>query len=272
MTYALKVGGRDDYPVRVGSMLLTMVDPNPGFERAYNRWYERDHYYTGCMVGPWLFAGSRWVAPRVLKDLRWPEDDTVAKPPTAGSYVAIYWVEEGRHRDHFNDWAVPQVQKIYAEGRGFSERRHIHTSLFNRVGVVYRDTDGVPLDLALDARYDAMVAVWLDGKNGRIAADLHAALVPAMQALVAGSSIESVSSWSPCPAESGPRDAPMDLGSPAGGPNRLCQLLFVRGDVRQVLERVRAYTEAVSVYADIRLVAPFFATVVGTDKYAEELW
>ena len=64
----------------------------------------------------------------------------------------------------------------------------------------------------------------------------------------------------------------MDLGSPAGGPNRLCQLLFVRGDVRQVLERVRAYTEAVSVYADIRLVAPFFATVVGTDKYAEELW
>ena len=71
----LEVGGVDDYPVKVGSMLLTLVDPNPGFERAYNRWYERDHYYGGCMVGPWLFAGSRWVATRPLKDLRWPADE-----------------------------------------------------------------------------------------------------------------------------------------------------------------------------------------------------
>ncbi|WP_436775170.1 hypothetical protein [Yinghuangia sp. YIM S09857] len=60
----LDVGGVDDYPVRVGSMLLTLVDPHPGFERAYNRWYERDHYYGGCLVGPHLFAGSRWVATR----------------------------------------------------------------------------------------------------------------------------------------------------------------------------------------------------------------
>ena len=71
----LEVGGVDDYPVKVGSMLLTLVEPNPGFERAYNRWYERDHYYGGCMVGPWLFAGSRWVATRPLKDLRWPADE-----------------------------------------------------------------------------------------------------------------------------------------------------------------------------------------------------
>jgi hypothetical protein len=47
MDYPLEVGGIGDYPVRVGSMLLTLVEPNPGFERAYNRWYERDHYYGG---------------------------------------------------------------------------------------------------------------------------------------------------------------------------------------------------------------------------------
>ena len=272
MSYALAVGGRDDYPVKVGSMLLTMVDPNVGYEKAYNRWYERDHYYTGCMVGPWMYAGSRWVAPRTLKDLRWPDDETVAKPYTAGSYVAIYWVEEGHHKDHFSDWAVPQVQKIYAEGRGFPERRHIHTTMYNRVGAVYRDPDGVPVDLALDARYDGIVAVWMDSKDGGPAADLHAALTPAMGALVAGSSIETVSSWTPCPSDSGPANAPMDLGSGAGGPDRLCQLLFVRGDVREVLDRVRQYTDGASALADIRLVAPFFATVVGTDKYVEELW
>ena len=33
----------DDYPLKVGSMLFTLVDPNLGHEVAYNRWYERDH-------------------------------------------------------------------------------------------------------------------------------------------------------------------------------------------------------------------------------------
>ena len=108
-SYPLEPGGVGDYPIKVGSMLLTLVDPTPGFEVAYNRWYERDHFYAGCMIGPWLFAGSRWVATRDLKDRRWPSDDeTVACPPDAGSYVAIYYVERGHHEDHFSDWARPK--------------------------------------------------------------------------------------------------------------------------------------------------------------------
>ena len=105
--------------------------------RAYNRWYERDHFYAGCMIGPFLFAGSRWVATRALKDLRWPADDeTVADPPDAGSYVAIYWVEHGHHADHFDVWARHQVRELYAQGRGFAERKHTHTVLFDHLGAV----------------------------------------------------------------------------------------------------------------------------------------
>jgi len=37
MGYPLDVGGVDDYPVKVGSMLLTLVEPARGFEQAYNR-------------------------------------------------------------------------------------------------------------------------------------------------------------------------------------------------------------------------------------------
>ena len=70
----------DDYPVKVGSMLFTMVDPHRGHEAAYNRWYERDHFYAGCMIGPWLFAGGRWVATRALKDRRFPADSPFAEP------------------------------------------------------------------------------------------------------------------------------------------------------------------------------------------------
>ena len=47
------------HPIRVGSMLYTLVDPDQGREVAYNRWYERDHFYGGCMSGPWCLAGSR---------------------------------------------------------------------------------------------------------------------------------------------------------------------------------------------------------------------
>jgi hypothetical protein len=272
--YPLEAGGVADYPVKVGSMLLTLVDPSPGFEKAYNRWYERDHYYAGCMVGPYLFAGSRWVATRELKDLRWPSgEEAVAKPTDAGSYVAIYWVEKGHHGDHFDEWARDQVRWLYAEGRGFPERRHVHTVLFDHIGAVYRDADPVPVDLALDAVYDGIVTAWFDASSGT-AQDLHQALVPKMQELVAGSTIETVSSWTPSAGENDPKDVPMDLGSRAGGPERLCQLFFVRGDVRGVLDRVRTYTDAIERdgLASVRLVAPFFRTVIGTDTYTDELW
>ncbi len=92
--------------------------------------------------------------------------------------------------------------------------------------------------------------------------------------MLAGSPIEIVSSWTPSAGENEPRDVPMDLGSKAGGPERLCQLAFVSGDVADVLPAVRAYTDAIEAadLATTRLVAPFFRTVVGTDKYADQLW
>ncbi|GIT45533.1 MAG: hypothetical protein Ct9H300mP12_01180 [Acidimicrobiales bacterium] len=74
------------------------------------------------MTGPWCFAGSRWVATRALKDLRFPtEGNSVNDPSDRGSYLAVYWVEEGHHDDHFA-WGADQVVKLYRPGRGFQER------------------------------------------------------------------------------------------------------------------------------------------------------
>ncbi|MGH8978202.1 MAG: hypothetical protein ACRDV7_09030 [Acidimicrobiia bacterium] len=273
--YPLTVGGVDEYAIKVGSMLLTMVDPRRGYEVAYNRWYERDHFYAGCMIGPYLFAGSRWVATRELKDLRWPAgDETIARPTDAGSYVAIYFVERRHHEDHFSAWARPQVNALYAEGRGFAERRHIHTILFDHLGAVYRDGDPVPVELALDHGYGGIVLLWFDGIE-RDAAELHAALAEqATPAAVEGSTIEIVSSWTPSAGEHEPRNVPMDLGSSAGGSERLLQMCFVAGDVRDALPRLRAYTDGIEAagLASARLVAPFFRTVVGTDTYVDALW
>src|SRR3954447_10592764 len=60
--------------IRVGSTLLTLVEPHKGHEVAFNRWYERDHFYAGCLIGAGWFAGKRWVATKPLKDLRGPAD------------------------------------------------------------------------------------------------------------------------------------------------------------------------------------------------------
>jgi hypothetical protein len=273
--YPLTPAGVDDYPVKVGSMLLTLVDPNRGFERAYNRWYERDHFYAGCMEGPWQIAGSRWVATRELKDLRWGTT-AVADPIDAGSYVAIYWVEAGRHKA-WDDWALPQVQSLYADGRGFLERTHVHTATFDQVGTAYRDADPVPVELALDHHYDGIIAVWLDGREGLAAADVHARIASAgrYDELFAGSGIEMAASWTPREEFRNSRDsAPMALGSPGGDVNRVCQLLFVAGDVRGELARVRTYTDALAAdgIAGTALVAPFLRTVVGTDTYVDQIW
>jgi len=272
--YPLDVGGVDDYPVKVGSMLLTLVDPAPGYERAYNRWYERDHYYAGCLVGPWLFAGSRWVAPRRLKDLRWPAESPVARPTDAGSFVAIYWVEKGHHREHFGEWSIRQVVDLYANGRGFSERTHVHTSTFHYLGSAYRDEDPVPVELALDRGYEGLFILWWDATTGT-GTELHTVLADGpVTRLLDGSPIEIASSWAPsAPGADQGQGAPMDLGSPAGGDDRLVQLLFVAGDPAASIEQVRAYTDRVEGdgTAALLLAAPFVRTVPGTDRYVDEL-
>jgi hypothetical protein len=227
------------------------------------------------MIGPFLFAGSRWVAPRQLKDLRWPEGSTaIANPTDAGSYVAIYWVEKGHHDEHFVDWARPQVNALYADGRGFAERTHRHTVVYDHIGAVYRDPDPVPVELALDKGYDAIVAAWFDAAEGD-AAGLHARLAADhLPDLLAGSAIEIASSWTPSAGENDEKDVPMDLGTRAGGPERLCQLFFLTGDVAASLDRFHRYTDAVEAAGLARtlLVAPWYRTVLGTDTYVDQLW
>ena len=87
--YPIEAGGVGDYPIKVGSMLLTMVDPQRGHEIAYNRWYERDHFYAGCMIGAWNISGARFVATKDLKALRYPADSPVIPDPARRAYGTL---------------------------------------------------------------------------------------------------------------------------------------------------------------------------------------
>jgi hypothetical protein len=264
-----------DPPVKLGSMLFTLVDPHRGHEVAYNRWYERDHYYAGCMIGPWLMAGSRWVAPRALKRLRLPPDSPFTRPVDAGSYLAIYWIQAGHHDDHFK-WSGEQVHRLYSEGRGFSERSHVHTALYDHRSSVYRDGDPVPVELALDHRYPGLVVSVLERDAGAREEALDAWLEgEALPKLLAGSGVASTAIFAPRPTEGSPtQNAPMDLGSAPGGPERRLLLCFLEADPVSEWERFRAFADTVSGSGLARslFLGPFLPTVVGTDTYARDLW
>lgn len=138
-------------------MLFTLVEPHAGFEAAYNRWYERDHFYAGCLVGPWLFAGRRWVATRDLKSQRIGVEVDRFGGRELGSYLAVYWILDGRHEEHV-DWALRQVQWLHANGRMFAERDHVHTLLYRHRWTEATDPDGVPAELALDHPFGGLTA------------------------------------------------------------------------------------------------------------------
>lgn len=264
----------NDYPIHLGSTLFTMVDPNPGHEVAYNRWYERDHFYAGCLIGPWLFAGSRWVATRALKDLRFPEDSPFSEPVDAGSYLAIYWILDGYYEEHF-DWALAQVQDLYKNDRGFAERTHRHTALYQQPWAFYRDSDPVPLELALDHHYEGLAVVALERADGVSADELRGWLESdALPALMQDSPISIAAGWSPIDRDAASGGAPMDLGSPTGGQERLLQMFFIDDKPEGSWDRFRAYAQAVeaSGKAKVLFAAPFYRTVVGTDTYTDQLW
>src|SRR5579884_1108456 len=119
-----------DEPIRAGSLLWVYTDPHRGHEKAYNRWYERDHYYAGCMIGASNFAGSRWVAPARHKQARFP---TTAPPPFpppgAGSYACVYYILDGHH-DEWLSWSTPQAAWLYSVDRGFNARTHYNTGTY----------------------------------------------------------------------------------------------------------------------------------------------
>jgi hypothetical protein len=260
-----------EYPVRVANMLYTQVDPNPGHEVAYNRWYERDHFYAGCMVGPWLFAGRRFVATRDLKDLRFPEDTPFVPSVREGSYVAIYWIHADRMAEHMQ-WATDQVNSLYANGRGFAERTHKHTAMYEHRARWYRDADPVPLELALDAcQYTGMVSMSVQRDDGVTQEQVDAWFGDHLPEFLAGGAVASVSSWTPVPLlEDAPSFVPVDPDAD----KRALHLYFLEADPRADWDRFRSWAKEIDGSAMMRTIwcGPWIPTIIGTDTYTDELW
>jgi hypothetical protein len=260
-------------PIQLGTVLYTMVEPRRGHEVAYNRWYERDHFYAGCMVGAYQFAGDRFVATRRLKDLRYPASSPMCPDPMSGSYLALYWVLEGHH-DEWNRWAVDQVTELHEAGRMFSERDHIHTALYDHQWSMQRAEWGTSIELALDRDYPGLVVNVGEVVPGHSMDEVEAWTKDTWgkMAMSARWGPDLVASSTPLPLLA---DAPADVPRIPNADRRFLQLHFLDHDpaegwqegYAQFGDQLEASQLATHVWT-----APFIQTVVGTDEYTDELW
>ncbi|HEX6236549.1 MAG TPA: hypothetical protein VFZ68_05110 [Acidimicrobiales bacterium] len=246
----------------LGSALFTLVEPHRGHEVAYNRWYERDHFYAGCMIGPWYFAGRRWVCTRDLKDMRVARGATpLFGDDRAGSYLALYWTLKGRFREN-TDWSTRQVHWLHRHGRMFPERDHVHTLLYRYLGADTRDDDGVPAELALDHPFRSLGAVVVE----RIGDD-----DPPRWSLGPDSAVALVLRFSGIPL---PPDAPVTQPGTDGVENRELQLWFADSEPDRWWAAVGHHADTLerSGRGLLRWASPFVPTVPGTDRYTDQLW
>jgi hypothetical protein len=262
-----------EYGIHLGTLLFTMVEPHRGHEVEYNRWYERDHFYAGCMVAAHNFAGNRFVATRRLKDLRYPARTPMTPEPLVGSYLALYWVLDGHH-DEWNRWSVDNVHRLHATGRMFAARDHIHTVLYDHQWSVQRSDTGTPIELALDRHFNGLVVNVGELREGRTHGELEAwtrdAWAPAAMAARWGP--ELIGTSTPLPLLD---DAPAEIPRMANADRRFLQLHFLTHDPAdgwaEGYARFGVELEASGVATHL-WTAPFIPTVFGTDAYTDELW
>ncbi len=261
------------YDVAIGGALITMVEPHPGTEEAYNRWYEDDHFYSGAMAMPWMFAGRRFVATRDLQLLRYPADSIIAKPVTLGPYLHLYWITKGRMEDHVR-WTSSTNYRLRADGRIHLERTHVYTSFQDYAGDVAKDPKG-PRDIhALDYPYQGLVMEVIDATGGRSRDELVGWLfgdyLPELQA-GAHSPVAQSLVFTPQPL---PADKQPDVEDVRGLEDRTTVLHFLTEDPRiHWMTRFAGNGERVAAGGQgiVRFAGPFIPAVHGTNLYVDEL-
>jgi len=221
-------------------------------------------------MAPWNIAVARYVAPRELKDLRYPADGPFG-PATRGSYLALYWIQAGRLADQ-QAWVTEEMVTIGEQGRMFAERDAVTATTYDVARTVRRDPDGVPPVLALHRNYPGAVLIVLerspdaslDELTGWVADDWFGPRLP-------GSTVDQVIVFAPRPKEPW---WPAAYPEVEGVDTRRFVLAFTTDDPRRDwATHFAPLGDAVTAagVGRVALAAPFFACVVGTDTYADRL-
>jgi hypothetical protein len=259
--------------IKLGTVLFSIVEPKHGHAREFHRWYERDHFYAGCMAGQNYFSGRRWVATKPLKALRFPGDTPITPDISQGSYLVTYWILDGTYAETLR-WSVDQVLQLHKQDRMQPARDNISTAFYRYAWGAFRDDDGVPPELALEHPYRGVAVTMIDRAADVSETDLSTWLrddhLPRM---MAGSPVAMTLCLRP---QALPEDAPAYVPRPSPDEldRRYLLLSFLEAEPATGSFDVfhgfdRALTE--TGLGRIIYAAPFIPTVPGTDKYVDEL-
>jgi hypothetical protein len=199
------------------------------------------------LAGPGVYSGARFVATRACKDARRPL--ALFGDPALGSYLSAAWYLPGTEAD-WNAWVGAQMQTLFADGRTFAGRDHLHTAMYEYawdVGIA----DAPPAAFVLDRRFGGVIAIAVAGEENdteRWARDIVAPELPVVVALRRERVLMSV----------------LDDVAP-----HTLMLAFVDGDALDVWNR--RVEPALSSLPGVGFASPFLATVPGTDTYVDDL-
>ncbi len=228
------------YPAEIGSALITMVEPHEGHDHAYNRWYEDDHFYSGAMAMPWMFAGpplggadarSRRCGTRTTRRSRSRSTRASTSRPTGSPTAATTTTCAGR---------VATNQRLLPDGRIYLDRTHVYTSFQTYRDVVYRDDDRPARRCtASTTRTRASWSRWSTHPRAATArARCGGCARSTCRPGMAGTPIAMTLLFAPNPL---PPDHMSYVEDVPGIERRLTLLSLHRGDTRRVLGRVRRH-------------------------------
>jgi hypothetical protein len=229
--------------VEVGTAVIAYIEPHEGQAAAFNRWYERDHFYAATTAGPGAFSGARWVATRACKAVR-PRDTTWFGDPARGSYLTTVWLLDGT-QDEWDAWVGGQMERLRADPeRMFAGRDHLQTGVYRFVRE-HRAAAGVSLATAIDHPFAglALLAVPPGAATETAAALVHDD-VPTVATFVPERTILTTTE---------PPAHELVLGFTPGDPLAVWR------------ERVGPLLDGVG------FASPFLRTIPGTDAYADDL-
>ena len=255
--------------VELGTLLVSLLGPEPGDEVAFHRWYERDHFYAGCMVGAWFFSGRRFVATSAHRAARYPDLSPLVPKVREGAHLALYWIERGHHEEA-EPWAVRTVLGLNEQDR-MHPRRQSHAGFYDVEWSWNRDEDGVPVALALDHRYPGLAFIAVDRPEGAERGELDAwyreTFLPDQ---LADSAVASCLAAAPRPL---PDDAPAYVTRTPGLDRRTLLLFFLERESLEVWPELFArHGEALAEtgLGSVVFASPFTPTRAGTDALVQD--
>jgi hypothetical protein len=263
--------------VRVGGALITLVEPHPGFEAAYNRWYEDDHFYSGAMAGPWVFSGRRFVATSDLRSQRAPVRSPVAKVADSGCYLSLYWITAGQEESAERWGYHAMADSLAPHGRGFADRTHVYTAFHRFQWAVSREPGPLRPETALDHPFGGLHMDVVDVADGRDLASLSEWLQrDGVPGALSGSDAAICVAFSPVPFAQGliQNGDPGSVPEPEGVGRQLCLLWFLDHppeDGSSALVSTLHDRLSAEAGGELRFSGPFLPTVPGTDRYVSEL-